>query len=360
MNYTAASGWRSLLLVILLLITGCEAETPRESSQFLAFGTMMELTLAGVDEQRAERIREQIESDFAAMHQAWHAWDPGPLARLNQAFADGERVAVPEVVKPLIIVSQTLSASSDGLFDPAIGRLVDLWGFHRDDPRGSRPPPREAVEELLRLHPKMSDLRLEGELISSANRSVKLDFGAIGKGYGIDLAIARLRRMGVEHAIVNGGGDLRAIGNRGDGAPWRIAIRHPDGEHLLGSIMVTGDESVFTSGSYERNYHWQGERYHHIIDPRTGYPAKGTASVTVIHSDATTADAAATALFIAGPAQWQRIARQMGVRMVLLMAENGDLHMNPAMRARVSLTDETAHKIHLSAPFPATATEGGA
>ena len=318
----------------------------------------MELTLAGVDGQRADRITAVIENDFHALHQAWHAWDPGPLALLNQAFADGERVALPKVVKPLLLASRTLSTRSDGLFDPAIGRLVDLWGFHRDDPRDNRPPSPEAIAELLRQHPSMKDLRLDGEQVSSLNSAVKLDFGAIGKGYGIDLAVERLRSMGVENAIVNGGGDLRAIGDRGNGAPWRIAIRHPDGEHLLGSIEVSGDESVFTSGGYERNYYWRGERYHHIIDPRSGYPARGTASVTVIHSDATTADAAATALFIAGPTQWQRIARQMGVGMVLLLAENGDLHMNPAMRARVKLTDESGTRIHLSAPFPAATMAG--
>jgi thiamine biosynthesis lipoprotein len=154
--------------------------------------------------------------------------------------------------------------------------------------------------------------------------------------------------MGIKNAIINAGGDLRAIGLRETGEPWKIAIRHPDGESIIGSLEISGDASVFTSGGYERNFTWEGKRYHHIIDPRTGYPAVGTASVTVIHDDSTTADAAATALFVAGPGEWHRIARKMGIRFVLLITENGELQMNPAMRARLKLVDEASQKIVLS------------
>jgi thiamine biosynthesis lipoprotein len=178
---------------------------------------------------------------------------------------------------------------------------------------------------------------------------VQLDFGAVGKGYGVDLAIDRLKSMGISNAIVNAGGDLRAIGSRA-GNPWRIAIRDPDGGGIFALLSVTGDESVFTSGNYERNFTWEGKLYSHIIDPRTGYPAQGTASVTVIHSNATTADAAATALFVAGPKNWHRIAKQMGIKYVLLIDEQGVAYMNPAMRDRIKL-QKTPKKIVISDPL---------
>ena len=182
---------------------------------------------------------------------------------------------------------------------------------------------------------------------------VQLDFGAIGKGYGIDLAIEHLKEMGIRNAIVNSGGDLRAIGSRG-GHPWRIAIRSPSGSGTLGFLYISGDESVFTSGDYERNYLWKGELYHHIIDPRTGYPARGTRSVTVIHNNATVADAAATALFVAGPKDWHRIATQMGIKYVLLIDSNNVVHMNPAMQKRVQLMDKN-QQIQISPPLIETA-----
>ena len=140
---------------------------------------------------------------------------------------------------------------------------------------------------------------------------------------------------------------------------WQTAFLVPGLALLffLGVWWYSGVDAVATTEPHQRNFRWQGETYHHIIDPRTGYPARGTASVTVLHSDAATADAAATALFVAGPEDWHRIARQMGVSMVLLLAENGDLYMNPAMRARIRLIDESTARIHLSPPLPAAPPE---
>jgi thiamine biosynthesis lipoprotein len=115
-------------------------------------------------------------------------------------------------------------------------------------------------------------------------------------------------------------------------------------------IEVSGDESVFTSGDYERNFIYQGQTYHHIIDPRTGYPASGSRSVTVVHSDAVTADAAATALFVAGPEGWVGVARDMGLRYVMLVDEAGTVHLTPAMAKRVEFLDKEPD-IRLSEPL---------
>lgn len=340
---------RLLLLLTLLALAGCQPAPDVSNSRFLAFGTLVDLTLAGASEQEARQATQVLEEDFQKMHHAWHAWDPGPLGRVNRLLREDEPFAAPPSVLPLIVKGKALSLQSDHLFNPAIGHLVDAWGFHGDDPEGHRPPPQERLDALLRSNPRMSDIEIEGITLHGRNPDVKLDFGAFGKGYGIDLAIGRLRQLGLSDAIVNAGGDLRAIGSR-DGRPWRIGIRHPDGEGILATVEIQGDESVFTSGDYERNFTWQGRRYHHIIDPRTGYPAEGTRSATVIHSDAVTADAAATALFIAGPGQWHRIARQMGIRYVLLVDSDGNLHMNPAMRERVVLMEKGVN-ILLSAPL---------
>jgi thiamine biosynthesis lipoprotein len=110
-----------------------------------------------------------------------------------------------------------------------------------------------------------------------------------------------------------------------------------------------GDLSVSTSGSQDRSFTWDHQNYHHILDPRTGYPAQGSAMVTVMHTEATTADAGATALFVAGPTQWQRIAKRMGIRYVLLVDETGVVHMTPAMHERVQLL-EKGRKVLISEP----------
>ncbi|HXK55079.1 MAG: FAD:protein FMN transferase [Gammaproteobacteria bacterium] len=339
------------LLLGLLAVVGCSQKQNRYDTRFLAFGTLMDLAIVGIPTDQAEQAARIIEADFLQMHKSWHAWDPGPLGHVNKMLETGETFSAPPSVLPLVRLGKSLSIQSEGLFNPAIGHLIDAWGFHRNDPSGGRPPPPETIAQLLHQNPSMLDIEIDGLSLQGKNPAVKLDFGAFGKGYGIDLAVEHLKKMGIQNAIVNAGGDLRAIGRRETGDPWKIAIRDPDGQNIVGILEISGDESVFTSGNYERNFTWEGKRYHHIIDPRTGYPAEGTASVTVIHNDSTVADAAATALFVAGPEDWHRIARKMGIRYVLLIAENGDFHMNPAMQSRLKLTDETDRKIILSAPL---------
>lgn len=342
--------WMPLIVIVLLfLLWRSTPELPVHNERFMAFGTMMDVSMVGVSKELSNTAVTQLEDDFAQMHKLWHAWDPGPLGRVNQLIAEGQSFSAPTSVLPLIETGQQLAENSDNLFNPAIGQLVNAWGFHNDNPAGKKPPSDETIQKLLELDPKMSDLQIDGFKLSSSNPAVKLDFGAYGKGFGIDRAIETLREMGINNAIINAGGDLRAIGSRA-GTPWRIAIKKPSGSAVLGVIKTDTDESIFTSGDYERNYVHEGKRYHHIIDPRSGYPAEGIASVTVIHTNATTADAAATALFVAGTSDWHRIARKMGIKYVLMIDSEGTLHMNPAMQKRIELLPSD-NKIIISPPL---------
>ncbi len=353
-----SAGARFLLLLVsgvALALSACSPQQPAGTARFLAFGTLIDLTVIGVEDRAFDRISAAIQNDFAYMHKAWHAWDPGPLGRVNQLLPSGKPFAVPPSVLPLIETGKQLAEDSGHLFNPAIGRLIALWGFHSEEMDPGSLPSAEEVERLVRANPRMSDLIIEGIMLRCTNPAVQLDFGGLGKGYGIDLAIQHLRELGVENAIVNAGGDLRAIGSR-DGHPWRIAIRSPTGSGVIGTLETRRDESVFTSGNYERYFTRGGKTYHHIIDPRTGYPARGVRSVTVVHREATVADAAATALFVAGPEHWHRIAQQLGIGFVLLVDEQGILHMNPAMAQRLQLLDPADHEIRLSPPLTAART----
>jgi len=270
------------------------------------------------------------------MHRTWHAWHAGSLSRVNAMLAEGEPFAAAPSVLPLVKRGAELSRLSGGLFNPAIGKLVALWGFAGNEPPKGPPPNDAAIRAILDQHPSMADIRIEGLKMQTRNPAVKLDFGAFAKGYAVDHAIAILREAGIQNAVVNAGGDLRAIGRHGD-RPWRIGIRHPHKAGILASVEVEGDESVFTSGDYERYFDWQGTRYDHIIDPRTGYPAQGLSSVTVFARQADLADAAATALFVAGPKMedWLPVARAMGITGVMLVDEKGGVQITPGIRERL-------------------------
>jgi len=333
-----------LLALTLISLTGCFSREPVYNTSFIAFGTQIDISLVDLSRERAEQVSELVEQDFAKMHRAWHAWEEGPLTLTNTRLAEMKPFSAPPVILPLFRRAQALAIQSDHLFNPTIGHLIRLWGFHSDDPQSTKPPTFELIDYFVSRKPLMTDITLDGLQMQSSNSLTKLDFGAIGKGYGVDMAINRLKELGVENAIVNAGGDLRAIGTRG-GSPWRIGIRNYTGSSIMGSIEIDTDESVFTSGNYERNYTWEGELYHHIIDPRTGYPAADTASVTVIHPDATTADAASTALFVAGPERWQEIAQRMGIKYVLLVDNKGQTYMTDAMRKRIQLLEPKPKRV---------------
>lgn len=333
---------RLLLFITLLLLGGCNQDDATDpalhQSQLLALGTLVDISLWHVDEKLADETIQGIDAQLRQFHHDWHSWLPGRLHDINTALATGQDIELNDKEQALLQHASQLAAQSEQLFNPAIGRLIGLWGFHTDNPEGP-PPPDSAIRKLLQQNPRMSDLVFSGHKLRSNNTAVQLDVGAFAKGYAIDQAIALLRQRGIDNAIVNAGGDLRAIGRHGQ-RPWRIGIRHPTRPGVIAAVEIQGDESVFTSGNYERFYEYQGQRYHHIIDPRNGYPSKHTLSVTVIHTDATTADAAATALFIAGPEHWRAIARQMGIDQAMLIDDHLTVHMTRAMAQRVELEQD--------------------
>jgi thiamine biosynthesis lipoprotein len=230
----------------------------------------------------------------------------------------------------MVLRSQELERLSGGRFNPAIGKLVELWGFHTSEyPIPGPPPDRREVQVLIDARPSSLDLEIDGDTVRSSNPAVQLDFGGIGKGFAIDLAIETIRRAGQESAIVNAGGDLRAIGNN-LGKPWRIAVRAPGGG-IAGAIEAGTDLAVFTSGNYERFREDAGTRYAHILDPRTGWPLSTISSATVVAADGATADAAATALVVAGTQDWKEVAASMGIKGALVIDERGGIYATPGM-----------------------------
>ncbi len=146
--------------------------------------------------------------------------------------------------------------------------------MHRREEAGFGPPAAADIARVVQQDPRMSDITIEGATLRCRNPAVQLSLGAFAKGYAIDQAMQYLQSQGIEHAIVNTGGDLSVIGRRGQ-RPWRIGIRHPRQEGVVAWLDVGHGESVFTSGDYERYFFHDGKRLHHILDPRTGYPAAG-------------------------------------------------------------------------------------
>lgn len=334
-----------LLLFITLLSAGCDKEPAQEFKRtILKFGTLIDVTLYNVEPALAEKALNQIEANFNQYHANWTSWQKSPLTSANQKLAAKQTAQLHPSIIPLIKKSQALSKNSHGLFNPSINQLISLWQFHRSDDPNIQPPNHQDILEWLQNKPEMSDLELNGTELHSRNPLAQLNFGAFAKGYAIDLCFDYLQSIGINNAVINAGGDLSVRGQHGE-RPWKIGIRHPREDRIIAWLEAQDQESIFTSGDYERFYVYKGERYHHILDPRTGYPARGSTSVTVIHNNAATADAAATALFVAGPEQWQNIARSMSIEYVMLIDTQGGIHMTTKMAQRIHFSKNQSGNI---------------
>lgn len=333
----------SIALLLLASVSACQQEVETHKTSIFSFGTVIDVEVADVNAETAEKIFKSVEDDVRRMHILWHPWKPGPLGRTNALCETGLTFSAAASVIPLIQDAQRLSLLSDNLFNPAIGRLIKLWGFQQDEFDKNTPPEPGAVQALVKANPKMTDISIHGVRFTCNNPAIRIDLGAIAKGYALEKIFANLKaNYPIKNMVINAGGDLKALGKHGD-RPWRVGIRDPlatDRNTAIATINAQSGDSIFTSGNYERYYIANNKRIHHIIDPRTGYPAKGSLSVTVIHPDATTADAAATALFVAGPKDWVEIAKKMNIKYVMLIDEKNNVHITQAMLDRVEFINE--------------------
>ena len=328
-----------LLVVTLLTVSACQKKVSEHHDSFLIFGTIVNVTLLNINDTLAEEAFRLIRADFQQMHRSWHVWEPGPLMRTNQLLKTQIEFSAAPSLLELFQVAKKLSLQSEFLFNPAIGELIALWGFHSHQ-QPEIAPAKEAILKLVKQQPTMQDIQLRGVRMKGQNTALKLDFGAVAKGFAIDRLFKALKQKGIQHALIDTGGDLKVMGRHGERA-WKIAVRDPRDKHgVITTIELKDNEAAFTSGDYERyikSKNNNDKHLHHIIDPRTGYPASGTRSVTVLHNNAATADAAATALFIAGPSHWVNIAKAMKIKHVLLIDAKGDIHVSKAMLKRIKL-----------------------
>ena len=329
-----------LACLATLFLTACSPQVHRQQSY--VFGTLVEVTVYGEPADKAKRATDQVLRDFDDLHRTLHAWQPGTLERLNGILALATPAApakgsMPPGVIPILQDATRLSEQSEGLFNPAIGNLVRLWGFHSDTFQPRLPDPAE-IERLVQARPRMTDLTLDGLTLVGTNPAVRLDLGGYAKGYALDLAAAYLKSQGVNNALINIGGNVMALGSKG-GEAWKVGIQHPRKAGALAVLELHDGEAIGTSGDYQRFFEVAGKRYCHLIDPRTGWPADQAQAVTVIaHGPqaGTLSDVASKPLFIAGPEHWQAMATKMGITEALFVGKDGQISLTRAMNQRLN------------------------
>lgn len=323
------------LWLLLWALAAC-APPPLHQQQAYVFGTLVEVSLYGVPEAQARQATATVLARFDELHRTLHAWQPSELSRLNATLGQGGRTTVAPELAAMLRDAQTLSNQSNSLFNPAIGGLIALWGFHADTPQ-IRVPEAADITSWVSRQPRMADLDIEGNTISSRNPAVRLDLGGYAKGRALDDAVTILKSHGIKNALVNIGGNVIALGAHGD-RPWRVGIQHPRQPGTLATLELGDGEAVGTSGDYQRFFEVGGRRFCHVIDPRSGEPASGMQSVTVLVSGeraGTRSDALSKPLFIDGATRLADHAARLGIDGYLAVDSTGQIHASPAMKARL-------------------------
>ena len=341
----------ALAVMLALLLAACTASPPpRYQQESYVFGTRVEVTVAGLPTEQAAPAVAAVLADLDRLHRKLHAWQPGSdLVRLNQAFASGQQAAVDAEMTELLQLAQDGEQRSQGRFNPAIGQLIQLWGFHADR-YAARLPDEQARQALLAAAPSMADVELAGDQARSRNRAVAVDLGGLAKGWALDRSATILREHGVRQALVNIGGNVLALGEKAPGEPWRVGLQHPREPRAMAVIALRDGEALGTSGDYQRFFEVDGRRYCHLVNPADGTADCRREAVSVLvntgERPGLRSDVATKSLYFAPAADLTRSAAAFGIGDFLLVDGEG----------RITLSESMARRVHWLDPAPARVT----
>ena len=262
---------------------------------FQAMSSGCEIRLDGDDETALAEAAQRAIDEVRRIERAFSRYrDDSIVSRINAAAGSGEAIEVDAETAALLAFAGELHAASDGLFDITSGVLRRVWDF-----RAGRLPDPAALAATLPLI-GWGQVDFDGARVRLPCAGMELDFGGFGKEYAVDRAAALLSAAGLRHGFVNLGGDIRVLGPRADGAPWRFGIAHPRRPDATIASVTLAEGALATSGDYERCFEHEGRRYCHILDPRTGWPVQGWASISVTAPACLAAGALSTIAMLQG------------------------------------------------------------
>ncbi len=319
----------TLSLVILLIaaqMTGCGG--PKKNSykrDFFAMDTYITCQVIAADENLAGPALEKVEKIFLEIDHLTNRF-----AQTSDVFAVNRQAGVAPVrvsgdVFDIAETSLEWSDLTEGAFNILIGSVMDLWGFGTEKP--AVPPAADVAAALKKTDYHKIVLDQAQSTIFLPEKGMALDLGGAAKGYATDQAVAALKELGIDNAIINAGGNVYALGNRADRTPWRVGVQDPQDPKGIKNVLEVSDVAVVSSGDYQRYFEVNGIRYHHIMDPATGQPARASVGTTVLMESATIADILSTALFVKGPEEGIALAEQLPqVQAVMIIDRAGRVY----------------------------------
>lgn len=304
-----------------------KAESNEEASKdIFAMDTYMTVTAYGA---KAQEAVDEAEAEIQRLDELLSTGkEESEIAQLNQ----NKSATLSEDAGYLVERALELNKETDGAFDIAIYPVMEAWGFPTQN---YQVPTADTLESLLKLADASQIIYDENSRkISFGREGMKIDLGGIAKGYTSSRIMDIYKENNISSGLVNLGGNVQALGTKPDGSKWRVAVQSPDDTEDYLGILSVEDKAVITSGGYERYFEQDGKTYHHIIDPKTGYPAEnGLTSVTVVSEDGTLADGLSTSLFIMGKEEaiefWRAHSDEFDI---IMLTDEGKLYVTEGIQ----------------------------
>jgi thiamine biosynthesis lipoprotein len=289
-----------------------------------------------VSQTQAAKAEEGMEAAFREVQRIdslmSHYREDSEISRVNRDAGKNETKVSPEMFR-MIERAIEFSSLSEGAFDITIGPVFRLWNFRE----GKFPEEKKLRENLKKVGYRQIKIDRSRSSIFLQEEGMEIDLGAIAKGYAVDSASAVLKEKEIENFLVNAGGDLKVSGSKEKGVPWIVGIQHPRLPSQMVAKLSPRQAGVATSGDYKKFFIERGERYHHLLNPSTGTPARECQSVTVMAPSAMAADALATAVFVLGPKKGLALVKRMNDVHAIIVDRGGSVLASPHWPAGVLL-----------------------
>lgn len=298
-------------------------------------GSQLRVTLWTTDHAKAIAAADRVSAEFDRLEALLSVWKDGSdVVRLNAA-AGKQPVPVHDDTLAVLDVAHDAGATTGGKFDITFGALADIWRFDHD--QDNVIPSREAIAARVPLIDYTAvQVDHQAKTAFIARPGMRIHLGGIGKGYAIDRAVDLLRRDGFDNFLLQSGGDMYVAGTN-NGTPWTLGIADPRGRHDAFAALALRDRTFSTSGDYERFFMKDGVRYHHLIDPDRGEPARGCRSVTIVADRAVVADVLSTGVFIMGPADGMALIERLPEVEGVIVTSTNEVLISSGLRDRVEL-----------------------
>ena len=289
-------------------------------------GSRFDITVVADDSSKANHFIKLAVNEISRIEQLISSWDQKSKTSEINRNAGLRPVQVGKELFELIERSIGISKLTDGAFDISYASMDRIWKF--DGSMTRMPSENDIKASVEKVGYENIVLNYETTSIYLKVKGMKVGFGAIGKGYAADKAKELLMEKGVSAGIINASGDMATWGKQTDGTDWKVAITNPLDKNKAFALLPVSDGAVVTSGDYEKYVNFNGQRYTHIIDPRTGYPSSGIISVTVFAPKAELADALATSIFVMGKEVGLDRIDQLPEIECIIIDEQGDIHVS--------------------------------